>query len=657
MKKRITKWVALIAILFVPFALFSQEYGKILIEGFEDGIPQEWQQEKVSGDLAWTIESGELTRPKNAFEGVKRVAFRNTTGVTSKAKTRLILPQMDISGLYQPILVFAHAQDKWTDDFDTLKVLYRTSSDVDWTELKVFDKYIPKWTIDTVRLIGANRTYQIAFEATDNLGRGVVLDNIELRSTPNCITPYSLNVSKISNDAATIGWLGSFDAESFSLKVSTTELTAEQLADETFKVDVLDTVLSDVWSCDLKKLEQGKTYYYYLKSNCENEASEWASSSFKTSNFLHLPYYEQFKSVETPGFVAYPTGWYGDGTTTKPYVNSGNTNDKNQTSVDGSYVLCFNGSSSNTGRTDIPGGQYCYTALPEINIPSLDVLQVSFWTIRYYPLDSERFSIIVGVMTDPTIKGSFVPVDTINITTIRDYVECVVSLESYKGEGKYIAFMSDFAESNIFLMDNLVVDYRKDLQKVTFDLGMPSASSLKFDFKQNYEKYEVVVSSAKFDSIKHLETATDVLRGEVVTGGVLENVAPRSVHYVYARAIKGTEKGEWSNPIRIRMPGKTTTYPYLVDFELNKNVDSTYYCAQQGIYIHTAGRLVHDIIYLTNYTSNAAVTDTYWTSTTTTTPARTPNELQITASISENSWMTVVMPEMKDGKNTRVSFR
>lgn len=654
MKRDLQKMIAFVAILLLPFALFSQEYGRVLTEGFEDGIPQEWLQEKVSGDISWTVENGGV-RPNGAFDGDKRLIFRNTSGKTTKAKTRLVLPLMDISKVYQPILVFAHAQDKWTDDFDTLKILYRTSADANWTELKVYDKYIAKWTVDTVRLIAANKTYQIAFEATDNLGRGIALDNIEIRSTPNCLTPYDLNVSNISNDSATIGWLGSFDAESFSVKVSTVALTAEQLADETFKADIVDTVLSDVWSFELKKLVQNVTYYYYIKSNCEGEDSEWATSSFKTANFVQLPYKEEFDSEATPGFVTYPTGWYGDGTTTKPYVNSGNTNDKFYTSVDGTYILCFNGSNSNAGSSDIPGGSFSYAVMPQIDLPSLSVLQVSFWTIRYYPNNSERFSIIVGVMTDPTVKGSFVPVDTVNITTLKDYVECIVSLENYKGDGKYIAFMSDFAESNIFLMDKLKVDYRPEIQKVTFDLGLPTATSVSLDFDQNYEKYDVVVANEK-KTVAQLDSAIDVIRAEIVDKGVVEGLAHSSEIYVYARAIKGTEKGEWSNAVRVRTPGKVEAYPYTVDFELNQNDPTTFYHAQQGMYINTAGRLVPEIIYLTEYTSNAACINTYWTSTSTVVKARTPYELYMLASIDNDSWMTVVMPEMLDVNGTRVSF-
>jgi hypothetical protein len=220
MKKYLLKVLVLFVFFNLPFSLYSQEYGAVLNESFENGIPQGWVQEKISGDVDWSVESGDLVRPTNAYDGSKRIAFRNTKGVTTKAKTRLILPMVDISQLYQPILVFAHAQDKWTYDFDTLRVLYRTSSESDWVQLKVFDKYISKWQVDTLPLMQASKTFQLAFEATDNLGRGVVIDNVIVRSSPDCYEP-EVYVANISNDTVDVGWYGVWDAESFSLKIST----------------------------------------------------------------------------------------------------------------------------------------------------------------------------------------------------------------------------------------------------------------------------------------------------------------------------------------------------------------------------------------------------------------------------------------------------
>ena len=157
-------------------------------------------------------------------------------------------------------------------------------------------------------------------------------------------------------------------------------------------------------------------------------------------------------------------------------------------SIDSTYALCFFGEDE-VAASAIDGGDYSYVVLPEARIDDVSKLSVSFTTINYEPHLSTRFSLIVGVMTDPMDKVTFVPVDTIDITSKRTYEECFVSLENYDGNGKYITFMSDFVESNIFCMDNLKVDYIPEVKKVNvFDAKLVTSNSLKFAVKIIWEK-------------------------------------------------------------------------------------------------------------------------------------------------------------------------
>ena len=56
--------------------------------------------------------------------------------------------------------------------------------------------------------------------------------------------------------------------------------------------------------------------------------------------------------------------------------------------------------------------------------------------------------------------------------------------------------MSDFSRSNRFTLDNLLIEERTDtLQRVNFDVIIPSATSLQLDFLQNYESYDVIVAN------------------------------------------------------------------------------------------------------------------------------------------------------------------
>ena len=252
MFKLVNKFVLLFITLVLSISLSAQEYRQVLLESFENGIPEGWTQECVSGNVKWVKETGG-SFPMGAFDGSARLRFSADTNITTNSVTRLVTPDLckpegdkvSFARLADPILVFAHAQDRWTNDFDVLRVLYRTEADGAWSKLKEYDKYISKWSQDTLSLafIGGAEYFQLAFEAVDNLGRGVVLDKVELRSAPNCFAPDEVTIGDQTSDSVRISWVGSWDVKGFNLKVSTTALTPEQLEDASLKADVCDVFL------------------------------------------------------------------------------------------------------------------------------------------------------------------------------------------------------------------------------------------------------------------------------------------------------------------------------------------------------------------------------------------------------------------------------
>ena len=416
--------IAFIAMLFLPFALLAQyvdaAYGIRIDESFEKGIPADWKQENVSGSVNWVGESQNLTYPTGAADSLARAAFRNTSGVTNKAVTRLILPPVEVASLFQPILIFSHAQDKWSGDFDSLRILCRTSADGEWKTLTAYDNYIARWQRDTVFLPSAAYC-QIAFEAADNLGRGVVIDDVVIRSTPSCFNPEDLYTSNVTNNSITVNWMGSFDAEYFYVKLSKDSLTAAELESSATEL-VCDTTTDGV-SMDFEGLIQGTKYYCYVRSQCEHEISGWASIEFKTANILEVPAVVDFNMPEDPnkkGQFAYMDGWWYAAATAdyKPYVNAYGTDWKWGASIDGTGTLVFTHYLSSGKLTPqcymgaLPAGTWAYAATPEINANVKD-LQISFETFIYYRYVADQFGITVGVMTDPEDRSTFVPVKTI----------------------------------------------------------------------------------------------------------------------------------------------------------------------------------------------------------------------------------------------------
>ena len=577
--------IAFVAMLFLPLALLAQTvdpaYGIVIDESFERGIPADWTQESVSGSMVWVAENSDLTYPNGAADSLGRVAFRNTTSVTQKAVTRLILPAKDVSGLFQPILIFSHAQDKWSGDFDSLRVLCRTSPDGNWNTLIAFDSYISKWQRDTVFLPAQNYV-QIAFEAIDNLGRGVVLDDVVVRSTPSCFAPEDLYTSGVTNHSITVNWMGSFDAEYFYVKLSKTQLTDNELADPTTEL-VCDTTTEDV-SILFDGLTRGTRYYCYIKAQCEHEISEWVSIEFKTANIATVPdtvTFEKDPNVNlASGSPYFMEGWYYEGSHPdyKPYGNAYLTDSKSYSSPSSNASLVFtnyiyNSKLSYSGYLGaLPAGSWAYVATPEFPVDVKD-LQISFQTVRYCAYDAEQFSIIVGVMDDPEDRSTFVPVRTIHNTRQFIYEEYVVTFENYTGNGKYIAFMSDFSKTNHFNIDNLIIEPRKDRPgTVQFDVMMPTASTMQFKFEQPYDSFEVAISSVAYQIDRNCEDYPDslgVFKREVIQNmGTIEGFNPGTRYYIFARGIHGGKKGVWTLRRQVNMPSRldASTFPYFFDF-------------------------------------------------------------------------------------------
>ena len=105
--KKFLHFVVFMTMLLSATTLWAQnDLGHVLApESFEEGIPTTWTQEQVFGDIKWVVESGDLSRPNGAVKGTHRVAFRNNSRQTTGAITRLITPVMDLSKVFQPILL------------------------------------------------------------------------------------------------------------------------------------------------------------------------------------------------------------------------------------------------------------------------------------------------------------------------------------------------------------------------------------------------------------------------------------------------------------------------------------------------------------------------------------------------------------------------
>lgn len=583
--KRLFLSVLVVMVALLPIRIAAQQF--VLQEGFENGIPADWTQTNETSAVGlWQTESDPgLLYPSGVYSGKSRAVLRNTTGETQGYKTRLITPMLDLDTIYQPLLRFAHAQVKWTADFDTLRVFYKNSTDerATWKLLAEYTYAMPFWTREEISLPDVSSTYWIAFEGSDNLGRGIVLDSIVVRSKPDCTTPHHLATSAMYDGGVDISWLGSYDANGFEIIYSQGDalsLDTVDIDDPTYIKGRFE-VGSGIFRYRLKGLESQTKYTAYIRSLCDNEVSMWSEIEFYMQDTKAVPYYESFDLPRRGGYFDRLKGWsYGTNTGFyNPCINTNQTNAQAKPYVMSGTAMCFTGRNSigetlldaNSLPTWLKGGQWAYAATPELYCDS--TFSLKDCQVRFFAslgnngcLSTEERAIIVGVMTDPEDITTFTSVDTVRMWKYGCYEEYEVSLEKYQGDGKYVAFLSRFDKPNMLYIDDMNIEKRPAIQK---------ASGVKLVLENNVPtltwnnlstSYKVIVASVltyDVDNINPdyvLATYTPSVNKQAI-GDMEEGV----LAYAYVRG-EGAENGLWSNGYEFYVPIHATA-PWHIGFE------------------------------------------------------------------------------------------
>lgn len=546
----------------------------VINEGFENGIQDSvWTQEYVVGETPWAVESVEdnLAFPTDVWQGSKRAYLRNTTGVTQGFKTRLVSKVMDLSPnvIYQPEMTFWYANPKWTADRDTLRVLYKTGHNADWKQLAEFSTASATWQKVTLVLPEVNSTYQIAFEGTDNLGRGIVLDSIKLRSAPECTIPYDINATSLGNGKVNITWNASWDADAYELIVTKDSINPDTVASipDSLGIVVIHEQVDGLKQNAEVQLTSGEYYYVYVRSLCFKENSAWNSEDpnqngayyFRVKATKYLPYSYNFNKDYNAGKLGRDAEWtWGNNTGNyNPFISTHlNATECAQYSNDGTMSLVFTG--TNSATTAIPAGQYAYVATPALDDTtvtnfSLSTCQVSFWaTVHKYTGRNYAHSIIVGVMTDPEDVTTFVPVDTVSVWGTSTFQECIVDLAPYQGEGTYVAFASNFDKQNIFYIDNLLIQQKPAVNKVTKIYVNPRDTYANITWEGNAKSYNVLITSAEVENPSNPKAEL-----------VVEQATVNTNEY---KATKLEADHSWNRPYYVYIQAEGTAWSYRYPF-------------------------------------------------------------------------------------------
>ncbi|MBO4249968.1 MAG: hypothetical protein J5884_01805, partial [Paludibacteraceae bacterium] len=580
----------LIAMVATTMSLKAQTI--LIDEGFENGIQDSvWTQEFVVGHQEWKVESLEdgLSYPANVWQGTKRAYLRNTTGETQGYVTRLISKTMDLrpDKVYQPELTFWYANPKWTADRDTLRVLYRTGPKAKWQQLAEFGTASANWQKVYLELPEVNETYQIAFEGTDNLGHGIVLDSIKLRSAPQCVIPHDISITHQGNGKVFIGWNASWDASSYDLIITKdVKINPDTINNVADSVIAVRESIEGLFQNYTAQLESGAYYYVYLRSICDKEASMWNSEDpeqsgdfrFRVKATKNIPYNYGFDMPYEAGVVRRDLEWTWGGNTGhfNPFINVNTPLDeRSRYSKDATTCVIFTGQNNLTSA--VPASKYAYVATPALADKenpnfALSQCQVRFWTTVYQNTHRDYArSLIVGVMTDPEDITTFVAIDTVSVWGTSTFVENIVDLSSYTGDGMYVAFMSNFDQKNIIYLDDVTIEYKTNATKVTNIRVNPRDTWADITWESNAPTYNLMITNADVDPTK--ATAEQIVEQTTVTGNSYKTEALEADHswnrpyYVHVQAVNGENKSEWSYRYPFVTIAAQKSVPYTFDFE------------------------------------------------------------------------------------------
>ena len=93
----------------------------------------------------------------------------------------MVTKELNIQGASSPKLNFSYTNVNWGSSFlNELKVFYKTSLAGSWVELASYAAEATSWTDITLNLPNASATYYIAFEGTNNYGKGITLDDVSV---------------------------------------------------------------------------------------------------------------------------------------------------------------------------------------------------------------------------------------------------------------------------------------------------------------------------------------------------------------------------------------------------------------------------------------------------------------------------------------------
>ena len=267
-------------------------------ESFEDTSATRdcWTNIQEDGAADWTYDTGSSGGAiATAYSGVKNARFVSQSGTNSPI-TKLVSPELDLTSLGTPRVVFYYGQEEWAPDQNYIRLLYRDSPGGMWTEIWSDSTNVAAWTEAMVTLPSPSATYQIAFEGINNWGRANVVDEVRVEDTPACLAPSGLAADSLTTTSALLSWVENGTATTWNIEYDTTGFTPGTGV-------VIGGVTTNPYA--IAGLNVGTTYDFYVQADCGADSSAWVGPF----TFSTLPAPVCYYIINM--FDSYGDGWNG----------------------------------------------------------------------------------------------------------------------------------------------------------------------------------------------------------------------------------------------------------------------------------------------------------------------------------------------------------
>ena len=504
-------------------------------ESFSDGEqPTCWQF--LNTYLDWSEEYPALSS-YGAHSGNRALYFYTDYYSNPTAKQIAILPQMSESITDLQLSVYSKRESEYGSG--TFYIGYITDPTNESTFVPLLTRTVTSMSdnnyhreiVDFSNVpVDPDSVAYIALAFQSNTSYGWYVDDIEVTLIPDCSVPVGLVANGITTNSATLTW-NPGSATTFNVYYKNVNDTAY-----TEELNVYDSSLY------IENLTHSSLYQWYVVAICTDgtlQTSEEFTFGTACAAIDSLPYFVDFEVVAPATNL--PFCWTrGNENATHPYIYE----------YDG-----YNGSQS----------LYTYyantVALPQIDDQEIDITttQLSFYASAY----NAGTTLLVGVMTNPNASATFVQVGS-PITLTDDYQYYEVSLATYTGTGKYVAFRNPEDYATLYI-DNVTLDYLPDCSRpeLVWAQSIDSTSvTVAWSAVDGQTGWEVVLGPQGFSP----ESATAVTVS--TPNHTFNNLTSNTVYDVYVRTDCGDEFSPWSNVMSFLTPVVLpATLPYACGFE------------------------------------------------------------------------------------------